>query len=163
MIHNVFFIPGKVPSMNELLRFKANSGPAMTSIIRRTGQKKGQFRFNLYNETKRDWSSRVLKAVKSAPNSVRVKSAHFSYLVIEKNQRRDPSNICSSAVKFIEDGLQKAGVIPDDGWKQVLGISTYWGIYDGHDHGVYVVMSDKEMRKEDVEQVCWQERRMNGD
>lgn len=147
--------------MNELLQFKSNGGPKMTSIIRRTGQKKGQFRFNLYNKVKQDWSARVMSVVSKAPNSVRVKEAHFSYLVVEKNKKRDPSNICSSAIKFIEDGLQKAGVIPGDGWKNVLGISNYWGLYDNHEPGVYVIMSDKEMKREDVESVCWQERHMN--
>ena len=38
-----------------------------------------------------------------------------------KNKRKDPDGI-SFGAKFILDGLQKAGVIDNDGWKQVSAI-----------------------------------------
>lgn len=37
-----------------------------------------------------------------------------------KNQKKDPDNICF-AKKFILDGMVKAGVIDNDGWKQISG------------------------------------------
>lgn len=37
-----------------------------------------------------------------------------------KNQKKDPDNI-SFAKKFILDGMVKAGVLENDGWKQVAG------------------------------------------
>ncbi len=64
--------------------------------------------------------------------------------------KRDPSNIAAAAAKFIEDGLIKAGVIENDGWKQVLrqrepgawngcgspvcSLPDHPGIADDHDH-----------------------------
>lgn len=39
-----------------------------------------------------------------------------------KNRRKDPDNI-AFAVKFILDGLQQAGIIDNDGFKQVLSIN----------------------------------------
>lgn len=38
----------------------------------------------------------------------------------EKNRKRDLDNV-AFAKKFILDGLVKAGVIPNDGWKNVVG------------------------------------------
>lgn len=38
----------------------------------------------------------------------------------EERTNRDPDNI-AAAKKFILDGLVKAGIIQNDGWKQVLG------------------------------------------
>jgi|APSaa5957512622_1039677.scaffolds.fasta_scaffold34448_1 hypothetical protein len=43
----------------------------------------------------------------------------------EPNMRRDPDNI-TSAKKFVFDGLQKAGIIENDGWKQLRGFSDSW-------------------------------------
>lgn len=43
----------------------------------------------------------------------------IDFLWFEKNRRRDPDNI-ASAKKFILDGLQKAGVLSGDGWKQIF-------------------------------------------
>ena len=45
---------------------------------------------------------------------------HFTWYC--KNRKKDPSNI-SYAVKFIFDGLEMAGVIENDGWKQISGIT----------------------------------------
>ena len=42
-----------------------------------------------------------------------------------KDRRRDPDNI-AAAKKFILDGLVGAGVIENDGWKQVKGWSESW-------------------------------------
>lgn len=40
---------------------------------------------------------------------------------ITPNEKKDPDNL-SFAVKFVLDGLQEAGIIKNDGRKQVLGI-----------------------------------------
>ena len=39
-----------------------------------------------------------------------------------KNQKRDPDNI-SMGCKFVLDGLVKAGILKNDGWKQIAGIT----------------------------------------
>lgn len=143
VIHNAFWIPGKVPSLNELLDAKSKNQPILRSIIMRQKPGKrntGGARYSLYNDIKQDWKQRTIAAI-GAP-FVRVPRAYFGYLIVEETLKRDPSNICSAAVKFIEDGLVEAGVIPNDGWDQVLGIRVAWIHRKGREPGVYVVMSD---------------------
>jgi len=149
MIYNTFFIPGKVPSLNELENARGMQSPQTSSLIRMKGQSKNPFkRFNQYNKVKQLWSGAVVQVCHDTQWTP-VEAAHFSYLVCEKNKKRDPSNICSSAIKFIEDGFKKAGVIPGDGWKQVLGISPYWEVTN-YGYGVFVVMADYPMTKESM-------------
>lgn len=47
-----------------------------------------------------------------------VKSADFVFTWYERDKRRNPDNI-ASAKKFCFDGLQKAGIIKNDGWKEI--------------------------------------------
>ncbi len=152
VIHNAFFVPGKVPSLNELLDAKGGTAPKVASIIMRHLPKKGKARgarFDAYNDIKQDWKHRTVSAI-GAP-FVRVKACYFAYLVVEQEMRRDPSNICASAIKFIEDGIVEAGVMKDDGWQNVLGIRVHWIHRKGHRPGIYVVMSDVRLTEEQLE------------
>jgi hypothetical protein len=150
VIHNEFWVAGKVPSLNELIDAKGARAPVLRSIIMRQKPGKGnrRGRFDLYNDIKQDWKQRTVRAVGSP--FVRVKAAFFGYLVVEESVRRDPSNICSAAIKFIEDGLVEAGVIPNDGWDEVLGIRVHWVHRKGQEPGVYVVMSDTPFTESDL-------------
>lgn len=143
MIHNAFWVAGKVPSLNELLDSKSRAPTAMRSIImrRKPVKGKGGERWCEYNEIKQSWKARTVRALGTP--FVRVESAYFAYLVVEETMKRDPSNICSAAIKFIEDGLVEAGVIPNDGWKQVKGIRMHCHHRPDRDPGVYVVLSDE--------------------
>lgn len=148
VFHNAFWIPGKVPSLNELLDAKSKKQPILRSIIMRQKPQKGKqrgARFDVYNEIKQDWKQRTIRAL--GEPFVRVQSAYFGYLIVEETLKRDPSNICSAAVKFIEDGLVAAGAIPNDGWNEVLGIGVHWIHRKGRDPGVYVTMTDRELSK----------------
>jgi hypothetical protein len=151
VIHNAFWVPGKVPSLNDLLDAKGTRKPIVRSIIMRAKPGKGKQRggeYDLYNDIKQDWKLRTIRAI-GAP-FVRIAAAHFAYLVVESERRRDPSNICSAAIKFIEDGLVAAGVIPNDGWDNVLGIRVHWLHRPGREPGVYVVMSDEALSEEQL-------------
>jgi len=152
VIHNAFWIPGKVPSLNDLLDARAAKAPLIRSIIMRQRPVKGKRggRFDLYNEIKQDWKARTVAAVGSP--FVRVPGAFFGYLVVEQTLKRDPSNVCSSAIKFIEDGLVAAGVIPNDGWNEVYGIRVNWIHRKGRDPGIYVVMSDSPLTEPELVQ-----------
>jgi hypothetical protein len=152
VIYNSFWIPHKVPSLNELNAFRAIQGPARGKNIINLGgkqSKKGGYRFNLYNDTKQKWSKIVLDIV-TKQGFQKVESCYFNYLVVEKTVKRDPSNICASAIKFIEDGLMKAGVIPNDGWKNVLGIKLDWIHDPSGENGVMVCMSSAPMNKQQL-------------
>lgn len=146
VIHNAFWVEGKVPSLNDLLEARGATKPvAGLGILRGKLGKSKQARWDLYNDIKQDWKRRTIRAVGSP--FVRVKSAHFGYLIIEENYRRDPSNFCSAAIKFIEDGLVEAGVIPNDGWKEVRSIRMHWLHRPDRHPGVYVVMSDEPLNE----------------
>lgn len=152
VIHNAFFVPGKVPSLNELLDAKGGVMEKKRSIIMRHLPKKGKSRdasIYAYNNIKQEWKRRTIDALGTP--FVRVKAAFFGYVVVEQEKRRDPSNICSSAIKFIEDGIVEAGVMPDDGWQNVLGITVHWIHRETHRPGIYVVMSDVRLAPPDLE------------
>lgn len=143
IIFNEFFITGKIPSLNELNEFRAIQSPATTSLIMRRVKHGGNpfGRFNKYNKVKQDWSKKTIKTVESQGFEA-IHHAYFHYLIIEKTKKRDPSNICAAGIKFIEDGLVKAGVIPNDGWENVLGIRIHWHKDKKCEAGIYVMMSD---------------------
>ncbi len=122
------WIPGKLPSLNELLDARASFG-------RLGGHPK---RWNEYTAVKRGWEHHIAWLVR-AQHIEPVEKAYFTYVFIEANRRRNPSNVVSASVKIIEDALQKCGVIKNDGWSEVLGLSAYWEI--GKDPGVAVFLS----------------------
>lgn len=47
----------------------------------------------------------------------------MKYTWYEPNKRRDKDNISSFGRKVIQDGLVKAGVLENDGWKHIEGFS----------------------------------------
>lgn len=147
-VHNAFFIQGKVPSLNELLDAKTSGAPVVRSIIMRVRPQKGKRaakRFSLYNDIKQDWTTRTVRSLPAGFK--KVEACYFGYVVVEETIKRDPSNICSAAIKFIEDGLVKAKAITNDGWKQVLGIRTQPIHRPGREPGIFVVMSDGPMEE----------------
>lgn len=150
LVHNAFWIAGKVPSLNDLLDAKSKNQPRASFLIMRQKPQKGKgaARYSLYNDIKQDWKRRTIRAL--GPSPVRVTSAYFGYVVVEETLKRDPSNICSSAVKFIEDGLVEAGVLPNDGWQNVLGIRLHWVHRKGREPGIYVVMSSGPLTESDL-------------
>ena len=116
----------------------------------KTKNKKSPYKFNLYNVLKQEWSKKVFTHVKSTGFN-KCESAYFHYLVVEPNLKRDPSNICSSAIKFIEDGLQDAEVIPNDGWQNVLGIRPYWTLDRESEGAVFLLMANEPLSQNAIE------------
>lgn len=152
VIHNAFFVPGKVPSLNELLDAKGGTHEKKRLLILRHLPKKGKNTpqwVHAYNDIKQSWKQRTIRAI-GAP-FVRINASFFGYVIVEQEKRRDPSNICSSAIKFIEDGIVEAGVMRDDGWDNVLGIRVHWIHRAQHEPGIYVVMSDVRLEEEQLE------------
>lgn len=50
---------------------------------------------------------------------------HFKW--IEKNRKRDIDNV-RFAAKYIMDGLQESGKLPNDSWKWVVSMSDEWAV-----------------------------------
>lgn len=102
----ILWIPTRAPGLNELLNAKGSNWPA-------------------YNELKKKWSGMVLILAR-VQGFRRVEAGHFTYLLVEPNKKRDPSNIVSGAVKVVEDALVDAGLLENDGWEHVLGLKGHW-------------------------------------
>lgn len=115
MIHQRIWITGPLPDLNYILDQRA-------TVL---SQKRSR-RYDGYTKLKHEWGNRVkIEVLRQRFIPVYV-PAHFTYCVVAPSTLKDPSNICSGAVKIIEDGLQAAGVIRNDDWTHVLGIRLYW-------------------------------------
>lgn len=56
----------------------------------------------------------------------------MKYTWYEPNKRRDKDNISSFGRKVIQDGLVKAGVLGNDGWKHIYGFSDHFQVDEKH-------------------------------
>jgi hypothetical protein len=123
----LLWLPGKLPGLNELVNAKAAHSPKVPRGV-------------LYNQLKKSVHERVQLCVGS--QKFRTMGGHFNYLLVESDKRRDPSNVAGAAIKMIEDGLQKAGVLKNDGWDQVHGCTWYPHCEDGAAPGVCLLVQD---------------------
>lgn len=122
------WVPGAVPSLNELFEARGRSGL----------NRRGRY-YDGYNGIKQLWTERVV-VVARTQRLTPVDEAWLTYLFFEESQRRDPSNFAGSGMKLIEDGLRKAGILPNDGWRHVLGFALYW-VVDKKTPGTAVFLS----------------------
>jgi hypothetical protein len=112
LVTQFLWIPGRIPGLNDILRAKR----------RLFG--KGKNKADGYSQLKAAWGQRI-KLYALAQRIKPIDRAAFSYLFVEQDRRRDPSNLLTS-IKLAEDGLQEAGLLPNDGWSNVLGIELHW-------------------------------------
>lgn len=99
----VVILDGELPAMNELIGKNRLSPYAGATLKKRATE-----------EVK---CAALLQGVGPVKKKVGVHCRWFC-----KNMRKDPDNT-ASAVKFILDGLVAAGVLENDGWKQIGDIS----------------------------------------
>ena len=81
--------------------------------------------YRRYAAVKRQWNE-VVKLIVASEKTPSFEAAHVRFELVEPNRRRDPSNACEGAGKLLLDALQEAGVLGNDGWKQVLSLSYKW-------------------------------------
>lgn len=99
-------VPGEFPGMNEIVDARRIT--------------KGKW--NAYTDLKRQYDAKVVLFAQMAKFPKVTSPKHFVYHIFAADRRRDPSNILMGAAKFIEDGLQEAELLDNDGWGQVLSI-----------------------------------------
>lgn len=58
--------------------------------------------------------------------------AQFDFVWFCRDKKVDPDNFTSAGRKFFLDGIQKAGIITNDGWKNVGGFSDKWYVDSDH-------------------------------
>lgn len=126
------WVPGEIYSLNQILDDRV----AAASVAAKSGK-----RFNGYSATKKQITTRV-KLLARAARLLPVEAGYFTYLIRERSQRRDPSNVAAGAVKMLEDGLKEAGVIRNDGWACILGFVSYWMV-DARNPGVTVFITQR--------------------
>ncbi len=114
-----FFIPRKLPTMNEIIDAAKTSRYAYarqkeeyTDLV--AGTVGLTFRFRKFDIKGKVW---------------------ISITWVEKNMRWDPDNIVAGK-KFILDGIVKAGLLKNDGWKSIAGFTETWEL--GKEPGVWV-------------------------
>lgn len=112
-------IPGELPDLNTII----------------AESKKGRGKWQPYNEMKQEYTNIVAWIAKSEIKK-QLKKIDLEITWICKNRRKDKDNIMAGT-KFILDGLVAAGVIENDGWKQIGDISHKFKV-DKHNPRVEV-------------------------
>jgi hypothetical protein len=59
----------------------------------------------------------------------------------EPNRRRDPDGICAGGAKVLIDALKTAGVLANDGWRNIASIRHTW-LVDKTNPGVWVTLEE---------------------
>lgn len=94
-------IPGELPVLNEIIK----------------ASKRGKGKWQPYAEMKKEYTEKVAILAKVDVNKS-FKKIDILIRWVCKNRRKDKDGI-TAGTKFILDGLVLAGVIKDDGWRQV--------------------------------------------
>ena len=108
------FIPGPMPGRNEQ-------------------EKAARSHYHAAASMKKKWTNHCARFFEAKD----LGKVDIECLFAEKNKRRDPDNISSGAIKYILDGMIKAGALKNDGWKQINSL-TFDFIVDKDNPGVYV-------------------------
>lgn len=117
-IHQLW-IPGPLPGMNEILR-------ARGVVLRVKGG--GSRRHDGYSKMKRAWAEKIALFARASHFGRIATPAEFFFEIREPNRKRDPDNLASGCQKVVLDSLKEAGLLENDGWKQVAGIHTTWTV-----------------------------------
>jgi hypothetical protein len=117
-VHAQLFVPGPLPGMNEILAARGSVSGAIEGTHKRA---------NKYGELKKKWTREVqTRAMVARLDPGCIPAAHFTFLHFERDQLRDPDNLCGGAQKILLDALKGAGLMANDGWRHVLGIRHHW-------------------------------------
>lgn len=92
-------IPGTLPSLNEIID-AAKRNP------------------HEYSKMKRAFTAYISQLAKKQLGNVSVEHADFEFRWYCPNKRKDKDNVIAGQ-KFVLDSLQHAGIIGNDGWKQI--------------------------------------------
>lgn len=108
----VLWIPGQLPSLNDLLYAHGTGGGGSG---------------NSYARLKRKWTDDIALLARVG-RLMPVECVRLRFTWREKDRRRDPDNVAGGGRKLILDGLVRAKVLKNDGWDEVAGFSDIWEI-----------------------------------
>ncbi len=130
-----FYLKGKTPDLNDLID-AAKVGRTFVS-------KKGKLqRSSLYSKKKKLWTNFIATQVRELGIKPFKTPVFIHFTWSRKNRRTDPDNISSAGRKVILDGLVKAKVLENDGWKQITGMMDIF--YVGEEDGVLLTITETE-------------------
>ncbi len=138
-----FYIPVRLPGMNDIIDARMKAADA---------GKNGR-RWNPWSEMKRENTKIIDDALRNSGVRHINSEMHFSFLFLEPNKRRDPDNIVSGGMKIIFDAICGTGLMSNDGWRNVGGISPSWHV-DGHNTGCWVAVDAKGHNKESMMEIA---------
>lgn len=98
-------IPGELPDLNTMI----------------AESKRGSGKWQPYNEIKQEHTEKVAWIAKSTIKK-KLEKIDLEIKWICQNRKKDKDNIMAGT-KFILDGLVVAGIIKNDGWKQIGNIN----------------------------------------
>lgn len=103
-------IPGKFPGLNEFI----------------AANRRIHGKWSGGNSMKQEDQKRILMYL---PKGVKfTKPIHIEYCFYEPTAKRDKDNISGYFHKIFQDALVQAGIIENDGWKQIEGMSDRFKI-----------------------------------
>lgn len=103
-----FLIQGRLPGLNEYTKLnRANRFAA--------------------NKLKQETEDAIIWSIKQARIQPFTSLVRLSYLWVEKNEKRDKDGI-AFGMKFVQDAIVKAGILPDDGWKWIQGFDHNFAV-----------------------------------
>lgn len=121
-----FKIQGRMQGLNDYV--KDNRGA------------KGKFYGNKMKQAQTDDVVEQLLKLDELPETfTRPVTVEFHW--IETNARRDPDNFIF-AKKFVLDGMVKAGLLPNDGMKNIAGFVDSWEVLPDTNGGVIVTVRE---------------------
>jgi Holliday junction resolvase RusA-like endonuclease len=100
-------IPGELPAMNEIIAAAKRSRYA-------------------YNDEKQAYTTLVATEAR-LQGVVRFERADIHCHWVCKNRRKDKDNV-QAGIKFVLDGLVQAGVLPNDGWRNIGTITHSFAV-----------------------------------
>lgn len=90
---------------------------------------------------KKEGSARVALAAQLARIPAIEQPVYVTIVCHEPNKRRDPAdNVVGGALKCVLDGLRAAGVLRNDGWKEIRGLTATWLVSD--EPGVWIKLEE---------------------
>ena len=124
-----FFIPGPLPGLNDIIAWSKQHGRAIGRKCKRWG---------MYAQEKKAWEDMIIVIIQQARIKPVTAPVTIRYGWSEPNRRRDLSNIAAGK-KLVEDALVRAGILHNDGWKEMVGFTDLF-VVDKKHPGVRVTL-----------------------
>lgn len=108
-MRQTFTIPGRLDGMNDYTAAQRQNRHAGANM-------------------KRDNQDNVLWAIRRTKVEPIRSRCRLMYTFYEPNMRRDMDNIAGFAHKVIQDALVEAGILENDGWKEIAGYTDIFAV-----------------------------------